>query len=168
MAKLEKIEFIKIPNVRIIGREVAHSMAENEENPIPSLWSQMFNDGTVDMLKKLPLAILDCTIGWMGDTEGQTFKYIAGVICESNTPVPEGMQYRDLLACDVAKGYIYGNLQNGEVYFNAYNLTVDGIIVNNLKPDDSYGWSAEVYPDDLNFDESEGIICYFQPYKKCV
>lgn len=156
MTKLVKMEFIKIPNVRVIGREVTH---EGKENPVPALWEQMFNDGTIDMLKKLPRAILDCTIGWMGDAKSGTFKYIAGVIAVENTPVPEKMQYRDLLACDIAKGYVNG-------YINAHNLTVEGILANNFKPDYSFGWSAEVYPDDLNFEDEEGIINYFCPYKK--
>ena len=166
MAKLEKIEFINIPNVRIIGCEVSHSITEGAENPVPALWERSFCDGTIVMLKKLSLAIANCTVGWMGDFDGQNFKYIAGVIAVENTPVPEGMQYRDLPACDVAKGYIRGNLQNGDAYFNAHVLTVGGIKAHNFKDDNSFGWSAEVYPDDLDFKEVEGTICYFCPYKK--
>ena len=166
MAKLEKIEFIKIPNARIIGREVSHSIAEGAENPVPDLWGRSFGDGTIDMLKKLPLAMPGYTIGWMGEFDGQNFNYIAGVIAAENASVPEGMSYRDLTACDVAKGYIYGNLQNGDVYVNAHGLTVSGISNSGFVVDNSFGWSAEVYPDDLDFDEAEGVICYFCPYKK--
>ena len=165
MAKLEKIEFISIPNVRIIGREVTHSLNENSENPVPALWDKISSDGTIDMLKKLPLAISECTIGWMGDVEGQNFKYIAGVIADENTPVPEGMQYRDLPACNIAQSYIYGNLQNGDVYSNAHELTLSGIEANKFSPDYHAGWSAEIYPDDVDFYETEGILCYFLPYK---
>ena len=164
MAKLEKIEFIKIPNVRVIGVEVAQSMAEGAENPVPALWERCFSDGTVDMLKRLPRAVADCTIGWMGDAKGPDFKYIAGVIAVENTPVPDGMQYRDLPACDMAKGYITGNLQNGDVYGNAHNLTVEGIKASNFDADYSVGWSAEVYPDDMSFDADEGTLCYLCPY----
>ena len=139
MTKLEKMEFIKIPNVRIIGYEVTH---DGKKNPVPALWKQMVNDGTLDMLKSLPLAISNCSIGWMGDAKGNTFKYIAGVVAVENTPVPEGMQYRDLPACDVAKGYVTGHK-------NAHNLTFKGIIENNFEPDYSFGWSAEVYPENI-------------------
>lgn len=166
MAKLEKIEFITIPNVRIIGCEVSLSLKGGSENPVPSLWGKSFGDGTVDMLKKLPLAVPDCTIGWMGDVVGDDYKYIAGVIATEDTPVPENMQYRDISACDIAKGYIHGDLQTGEIYCNAYNLTLSGIEKNQFKSDDTHGWSAEIYPDGLDFEETEGTICYFLPYKK--
>lgn len=166
MAALKKIEFTQIPNVRIIGREVSHSLKEGAENPVPTLWEKSFCDGTVDMLKKLPLAVPDCTIGWMGDVAGENFKYIAGVLAVENTPVPEGMQYRDISACDIARGYIYGNLHNGDVYCHAYDLTAGGIAANHFTPDDTFGWSAEVYPEGLCLEETEGTICYFIPYKK--
>lgn len=166
MAKLDKIEFISIPNVRIIGCEVAMSLKEGSENPVPALWGRIFSNGTVDFLKTLPLAVPDCTIGWMGDVAGDHYKYIAGVIAAENTPVPDGVQYRDIPACDIAKGYIHGNLQNGEVYCNAYNLTLSGIEKNQFESEDTHGWSAEIYPDGLDFKETEGTICYFLPYKK--
>ncbi|MBP1040315.1 hypothetical protein I6N95_04735 [Vagococcus sp. BWB3-3] len=83
--------------------------------------------------------------------------------CE-NTPVPEGMQYRDLPACNIARGYIHGNLQNGEANVNAHELTLGGIEAHNYTPDYSFGWSAEVYPDSLDFAEEEGTIGYLCPY----
>lgn len=166
MVSLEKIEFISIPKVRVIGREVTLSLKEGAENPVPALWGESFRDGTVDRLKKLPLAVPGCTIGWMGDVSGDSYRYIAGVLAAENTPAPEGMQARDLAACDVAKGYIHGNLHNGEVYEHAYRLTAEGIAANRFTPDESFGWSGEIYPDGLSFEEAEGTICYFLPYQK--
>ena len=154
MAKLERVEFIKIPNVRVIGCEVTH---EGKKNPVPALWKQMEKDKTLEMLKKqLPLAISGCCIGWMGDAKGNTFKYIAGVIAVRDTPVPEGMQYRDLQACDVAKGYLDGPQ-------GAHNLVVKEIIANGFAPDYSFGWSAEVYVEKYEYD---GTVNYWCPYKK--
>lgn len=165
MAKLEKIEFISLPDVRIIGCKVSHSLAPGAENPVPTLWSTLLQNGTMHILKSLPLAVPDCTIGWMGNVSGQNFQYIAGVIAKKGTPVPEGMQYRDLPACCVAQAHIFGNLQNGDVYSSAYDLTVKGIVENGYQPDDRFGWSAEVYPDTLSFEAENGILCYYQPYK---
>lgn len=147
MATLEKIEFITIPNARIIGREVSLSLRAGTENPVPALWGKVYSDGTADMLRKLSLVVLGCTAGWMGDAAGEDYKYIAGVIAAEDTPVPEGMQYRDIAACTIAKGYIHGNLHNGEVYCNAYDLTLSGIEENHFESDDTFGWSAEIYPD---------------------
>ena len=152
MPKLEKVEYIKIPNVRIIGREVTH---EGKKNPVPALWKQMAKDKTLDMLQKLPLAISGCSIGWMGDAKDNTFQYIAGVIAVEDTPVPEGMQYRDLPACDIAKGYLDG-------YRGAHNLVVKEMTANGFEPDYSFGWSAEVYPEKHLED---GTVNYFCPYK---
>ncbi|MCI9553290.1 MAG: GyrI-like domain-containing protein [Acutalibacter sp.] len=166
MAFLKKMEFIPLPNVRIVGREVVCSLDPIRENPVPALWEQSFADGTIGMLKQLPLALEGCTIGRMGDVKGQDYRYIAGVIAKEGTPVPEGMQYRDLPACQVAKGYIHGNLQNGDVYGNAHQLTLEGIAAHHYQYDYSFGWSAEVYPDDLDFDSEEGTVCYFQPCKE--
>ncbi len=165
MAFLEKIEFVFLPNVRIIGREVPCSLSPDAENPVPALWEASFADGTIDMLKKLPLAVPGCTIGWMGDVQGQDYRYIAGVIAQPDTPIPQSMQFRDLSACDVAKGYIHGNLQNGDVYVNAHTLTLEGIAASQRQYDYSFGWSAEVYPDSLDFEAQEGTFCYFQPCK---
>lgn len=166
MAILKKIEFIALPNVRIIGREAACTLKPGAENPVPALWAKSFEDGTISMLKKLPLAVPGCTIGWMGDVQGQDYRYIAGVIAKEGVPVPNGMQYRDLPACDTAKAYIFGNLQNGDVYANAYELTIKGIAANHGEPEEAFGWSAEIYPDELDFLAAEGTLCYFQPYKK--
>ena len=151
MAKLEKMEFIQIPDVRIIGREVTH---EGKKNPIPALWKQLEKDGTIDRLKKLPLAISGCCMGWMGDAKENAFTYIAGVIAVKDTPVPEGMQYRDLPACDIANGYL--DRPQG-----AHNLVVKEITANGFKPDYSFGWSAEVY-----YEKEDEIVNYFCPYKK--
>lgn len=165
MAILEKIEFIRLPNVRIIGCEVGHTLRPEADNPIPALWGRIFENGTISMLKNLPLAVPNCTIGWMGDVSGQDFRYIAGIIAAEDTPAPHGMQYRDIPSCDIAKGYIYGNLQNGDVYSSAYELTVTGIKEHGFMPDDSFGWSAEIYPDGLDFNNETGVLCYYQPYK---
>jgi len=164
MASLAKIEFLSFPNARIIGREVTHSILPNAPNPIPALWEAMHADGTMDMLKSLPLAVADCTIGWMGEFDGQSFTYIAGVIAVANADVPDGFQYRDITACNIAKSYLFGNLQNGDVYANAHELTVGGIKAQGRNENVLPGWSAEIYPNELDFDQEDGEICYLCPY----
>lgn len=166
MAFLEKIEFISLPQVRMIGREVSCSLSPEVVNLVPTLWEALFEDGAMDMLKTLPLVVSDCTIGWMGNVKGQNYQYIAGVMAREGTSVPAGFQYRDLPACDVAKGYIHGNLQNGDIYVNAHELTLEGIAANQRQYDYSFGWSAEIYPDGLDFEAQEGTLCYYQPCKK--
>lgn len=166
MAEMTNIEFVSIPNLRIIGREVSVSMAEEVENPVPALWEESARDGTLAILRKLPLAIENCTIGWMGDAAESDFAYILGVAATENTPVPTGMQYRDLPACKIAKGTVYGRLEIGDVFGKAHNVTVAGIEARGWRPDYSFGWSAEMYPDSWDFEGSEGSIIYLCPYSE--
>lgn len=167
MARLEKIEFFDLPNVRIIGLETGCSLDPAAGNPIPAFWDKAIADGVLDKLKSLrPLALPDCTVGWMGDVQGQEYRYLLGVVAPEGAPVPEGMQFRDLPACPVAKGYLFGNLQNGDVYNNAHALTLEGIAANGYSYDYSFGWSAEVYPNSLDYAAEEGTFCYVQPYQK--
>lgn len=166
MAILEKIEFFALPAARVIGREAGLSLSMGMENPVPALWGGIYGDGTMDVLKKLPLVIPDCAIGWIGDAAGENYRYIAGVMTAPQTPVPAGLQYRDIAACDLAKGFMRGGLHDGDVYSSAYELTVKGIAAHRLSPDESFGWSAEVYPGELLLAEAEGTLCYFVPYKR--
>lgn len=164
MAQLTNLEFGNIPSMRVIGREVSVTMAKGVENPVPALWDASFRDGTMEMLDKLPLAIGDCYIGWMGDAVENGFAYIVGIAAVADTPVPEGMQYRDVPACKVARSTIAGNLQNGDVYGNAHEMTVAAIETRGYHPDYSHGWSAEVYPDGRRYDTETGSIDYLCPY----
>ncbi|MCO5219263.1 MAG: GyrI-like domain-containing protein [Thermomicrobiales bacterium] len=166
MAKLTDIEFTSIPNMRVIGREVSVSMGDEVENPVPALWEQSTHDGTIALLKALPLVIENCTIGWMGNAIENEFTYIVGVAATENTPVPAGMAHRDLPACDVARGTVHGRLENGDVFGRAHIVTVDGIEAQGYQPDYSFGWSAELYPDEWDYEGTEGSIMYLCPYSR--
>lgn len=164
MAQLTNLEFGNISSMRVIGREVSVTMAEGVGNPVPALWDLSFRDGTMETLGKLPFAIENCYIGWMGDGFENGFAYIVGVAAVADTLVPEGMQYRDLPACKVARSTVSGNLQNGDVYHNAHEMTIAAIEAEGFHPDYSYGWSAEVYPDGRRYDTEMGMIDYLCPY----
>ena len=71
-----------------------------------------------------------------------------------------------IIGCDIAQSYIKGTFSDGDVFVNAHNLTVKGIETNNFEPDYSFGWSAEIYPNELDFNAVEGTISYLLPYKK--
>lgn len=164
MAELTTFELTSIPNLRVIGREVRVTMAEGIENPVPALWEQSFRDGTMATLDKLPLAIDHCYVGWMDEASENEFAYIVGIAAVENTPVPDGMQYRDVSGCEVARTTVSGNLQNGDVYSNAHIVTIAAIEANGFRPDDSSGWSSELYPGDRRYDAELGSIDYLMPY----
>ncbi|MCL1802072.1 MAG: GyrI-like domain-containing protein [Eubacteriaceae bacterium] len=166
MAKLESIEFQKFPNTRIIGCELTHTIEQEAYNPIPALWEKMMADGTLQKLRGIAGAVEGYDIGWIGEFDGEHFTYIAGIAAQASAEVPQGMQFRDIAACDVAIGYIFGNLQNGDVYAAAYDLTVEGIKSNGYKIDSETAWSAEIYPTHMDFSAEEGRIAYLCAYSE--
>lgn len=164
MAILDKIEFLELPAVRMIGKKVING---GEENPVSALWEKCFQENTFDLLE-CSLSVVDYYLGWMGEYNSGTgtFTYIAGMLMPACTEVPDGFDYRDLPSCSVGNGYVNGDFANVEVYRHSHDLTVGGIIKNGYEPDYSYGWSAEAYAKDLSFDAEEGTINYFCPCKK--
>jgi len=164
VAVLGKIEFIKLPAVRMIGKKVING---GGENPVPGLWQKCFEENTLDVLE-YNMPVVEYYIGWMGEYDNETgkFTYIAGMLMPAGTPVPDGFDYRDLPPCLVGNGYINGDFANGDVFRHSHELTVGGIVENGYAPDYSYGWSAEAYAKDLSFEAEEGTINYFCPCKK--
>jgi AraC family transcriptional regulator len=164
MAVLGHIEFVKLPEVRMIGIKVING---GGKNPVPALWDKCFRENAFHVLD-LTKPIVDYWVGWMGEynQDNGTWTYIAGLMMPFGTPVPEGFDYRDLQQCTIGNGYINGNFANGDVFRHSHELTVDGIIKNGYEPDYSYGWSAEAYAKDLSFDAEEGTINYFCPCKE--
>ncbi len=164
MAILGKVDFIELPAARMIGIEVRNG---GGENPVPSLWEQIFSQNKLDILPA-EQALLDLFIGWMGEynPEEETFTYIAGYLLPEGSQVPDGFSYRDLPACQIGLGTINGNFNDGEVFAHSHEMTVEGICKAGSEPDYTYGWSAEAYPKDLSFEATEGTIHYICPCKK--
>lgn len=164
MALLSKLELIELPACRMIGIKVTNG---GGENPVPALWEKCFRENTLQILEEHS-PIMDYWIGWMGEhnSESDTFTYLAGMLLPVDTEAPPGFDYRDLPPCTVGNGYIEGSSTDGDVFFNAHQLTVSGITSQGYEPDYAYGWSAEAYATDLPFDAEEGTINYLCPCKR--
>ena len=134
-----------------------------ETNPVPELWEKCFREGTLAVLTTLS-PVMDHSIGWMGEYDGSTghFTYIAGYFMPAGTPVPDGLQYRDLSACTIGMGYITGGLSI-DLFPRLHEMTVSGIEASGYTPDYSQGWSAEAYLEVL---AAEGTVNYICPAKK--
>ncbi|MFC1997604.1 hypothetical protein ACFLXI_08380, partial [Chloroflexota bacterium] len=93
MAVLGKIEFVKLPKSRMVGKWVING---GGENPVPQLWGRCFQEKTFDALSHED-SITDYYIGWMGDFDKETglFTYIAGLLMPEATEVPEVFDFRD-------------------------------------------------------------------------
>lgn len=89
-------------------------------------------------IRSLPQIVENGFISWTGDSPkgSNYYTYMPAVICPANTPVPEGLDYRDLPASYVAKGE-YGDEINDVVN----KFMTDGFITCYT----DLGWNAELY-----------------------
>lgn len=175
MAKLIKFEVKNFTKARLIGKEVIHSLSPNEQNPVPTLWDKMFEDGSFEFLKKLSDSKNNQdVVGWMGDYNPETkeFIYIAGVLAKSNTPVPEGYVYRDISDCQMGIAWIQGEEKNSDLYQSASELTAKARNESGYEYDSSAGnfemeyYCYERFGLPLKRGEKEVILDYYSPCKK--
>lgn len=145
MGKLVNIQINKLPNMRVIGKEIRPNL-DMTDNPIPGFWQKCLSDGTFEILGKLEENSIDASyVGWMRDwskDEGK-FTYICGILMKSDTPVPEGFIYRDVPASTVAVGWIQG--PENEVYPVAHRLTENAMKDQGYEMDKDNSWCMELY-----------------------
>ena len=119
-----------------------------EANPIPAFWEGLFsarhffkagkNGGLYQEI--LPDAD-DAYLSWNGELETDgSFTCMIGMLMRPDTPVPEGLDYRDLPQCRVAMGQIKGTIP--EVYAQEMDLLLPEMEKLGLVPD---SFSMEVY-----------------------
>jgi len=120
----EEHEIFIMPDVRVIG--IARRCTfENDGaglSPHEDYWNEFLAFGSV--IDSLPLIIKDSMVCWTGDSPkgGNYYTYMPGVLCPADTPVPDGLDYRDLPASFVAKG-VHGDQSNmDDVYEYFYPL----------------------------------------------
>jgi len=106
----EKQEIFIMPDVRIIGvaRKCLFESDDMGATPHDDYWNEFLSHGS--LTNNLPYVIKDSLVCWTGDSPqgSDYYTYMPGVICPANTPVPAGLDYRDLPASYVAKG-VYGD-----------------------------------------------------------
>lgn len=136
----EEHEIFIMPDVRIIG--IAHKcMFENDSlgiTPHEDYWNEFLAHSVI--IGKLPLVIKDSMLCWTGDSpeESNYYTYMPGVICPAGTPVPNGLDYRDLPASYVAKG-IYGDERNMTDVYNYFKPLGFTTCYTDL------GWNAKLF-----------------------
>lgn len=112
-ASPEEYEIFMMPNVKVIG--IARQCTfENDSvglSPHEDFWNEFFAFRSI--IDRLPLVIKNSMVCWTGDSPkgSNYYTYMPGVICSADTPVPNGLDYRDLPASYVAKG-VYGDERN--------------------------------------------------------
>lgn len=150
MAVLDKLEFIRFGPYRFIGKSVyARVGAPFTGEIFGSLWGN--SAGIFARLDELnayaspevhQVALLT---GDRYDEEKKLIGYTVGRFMKAGTPVPEGLDFFDIPATTVAKGWVSGE-------FNDMISSAEGLTLKAIEAQTEYtpSWSvlAEVYTED--------------------
>lgn len=60
---MKKTEIFQMPNVIVIGKAKRNSQLTNGAG---AFWGELYRDGTLEKLSKLPRIINDSLVGWTG------------------------------------------------------------------------------------------------------
>lgn len=125
-SKLTNFYVQSFPKMLVIGKSVPVKMDVGVDDPtITDLLESMKKDGSLDFLLALPGRLTEAadTVGWMGDVQpdGGTYIYLAGVLFQPGTAVPEGYESREIAAAEMAVGWIHGTEgeEGGDMFANA-------------------------------------------------
>ncbi len=145
MAELTGFFVKDFPACRAVGKSVRLSMEEAAQatSPIRALWCQCFEEGAFNSIMSAGKAVMPECVGLEFDYDFNTqrFTYMVCMFLEADTPVPEGLEYRDLPASRIAVSYVTG--EEHDVYPNAYDIASKAIAQNGHRANWTF-W-AEVY-----------------------
>ena len=132
----DEFDVFHLPKARIIGKEVRNGGSLG--NTAPTLWTEMFESGAIDVLTALPHILNDSLFGWTCEyaPDTDTFVYIVCALTPADTPVPDGFICRDIPETLCAKG----------LYGEGMPKTLERIESLGYTPNwEPYGWNAELY-----------------------
>jgi predicted transcriptional regulator YdeE len=111
-----RLRVFTIPKIRFIGRSIRDTLY-SDPNPCPAFWSAYYREGHHLLTDALPHVIPN-TMAWSGEFNPETngYTYLICVACPADTPVPDGLEYRDAPAAYVGHGRI------GETPGEAYSV----------------------------------------------
>jgi predicted transcriptional regulator YdeE len=177
-SKLIKFTVQAFPKSRVIGKSVVmKEPADAEDRSIENLWESIERDGSLDFLYNLPHRFVQAhdSVGWMGDFKpgADRYTYLAGVLFEQDTPVPEGFVYRDVEACEMAYGWIQetDDDQGGDIHGGASQYISRAVAEHGYQYDGSHGlFEMEYYSEErLRKAKERGekeILDFYSPCKK--
>lgn len=177
-AKLVNFYVQSFPKMRVLGKSVRVKLDIGlEDRTIENLWESMADDGNLDILFALPdcLAQTPGTVGWMGDFQpgDEAYTYLAGVLVQPGTAVPDGFVSRDIAPCDMAVAWIQAtdSAEGGDMHANASEHMAKAMKQNGYEYDGSNGFfEMEYYSyERLRGREERGeklILDFYSPCKK--
>jgi len=135
------------PGARVLGKSVRVKVDVGlHDHTVQDLWESMAKDGSLDSLLALPerLAQTPDTVGWMGGFQpgDEAYTYVAGVLAQPNTTVPDGFVCRGIAPCTMAIGWIQGTECNegGDMMANASEHVTRAMEGNGYEYDGSNGF----------------------------
>ncbi|WP_058302969.1 effector binding domain-containing protein [Gorillibacterium timonense] len=164
VANRAEVEIFEMPTMKLVGRETRCGGPDFLRNKANELWEIILEDGSFEVIKRLPSIIPGAIMAWTGNytEEDHTFSYIIGKFVPSDTPVPKGFTGRILPETFIAKG-IYGQEYSMIDVYKSWGYTQNY---------DLFGWNAEVAfeddpdePDWLHFCEKK-LWTSISPVKK--
>lgn len=165
MARLEKIEFVEMPDVLVIGKTIKVDWAHiRDHNPIPEFWEKCLADGTFKRLEQCGEQVYDPSyVGYM-----TMHSYTCGMLMKKGCTIPgEGFDTHEIMPTKVAVGWIKG--PETEAIMNAHRLTERGLEDWGYRYNPDCEWSMELYncPRFTQKDENDMVILdYYIPVVK--
>lgn len=99
----DEFELFEMDAARVIGKAVRSGGQQGKQAEL--LWGEVMGTKVHEQLVALPDVIADSLVGYMCEEQADgSVLYILGALAPAGTAVPEGMEYRDIPACVVAKG----------------------------------------------------------------
>ena len=130
-------EMFLMPDVRIIGKAYRCTF-DPDATPWLKFWDEY--NAIKPTISALPKLFEGGMICWTGDScaGSDHYTYMPSVVCPAGTPVPEGLDYRDLPASYVAKGEYGDDIDAvvGKFMLNGFVTCYTDL-----------GWNAELYTD---------------------
>jgi hypothetical protein len=178
-AKLVQFKVDKFPKVRAIGKGV--SLIEGgmrlEDHAIEDLWASMAEDGSFDVLARLPgrVGAQGDRVGWMGDFNppDMHFTYLAGALFGADVEAPVGFICRDIEAGEIAVSRIQGmdGPEGGDLHADASGINGQSMAAHGYEYDGSRGLyemeyqSYERYYTPLERGE-QPVLDFYSPCKR--
>lgn len=98
-----RMRYFRLPQVRLIGKSMRH-INETDIAPIPLFWRDYH--ARYDAVTKALPQIVRTTLAWIAeyDPASKAYTYMICVMCPAGTPVPEGLDHRDVGPALLAHG----------------------------------------------------------------
>lgn len=163
-AEITSFEVKNLESFFVVGKMLTCQFGHPEGNPIPALWCQCFEDGTLSKIEAIEKRIhTNALVGWMGNVnmEEKTFQYIVGVLTSTDAVIPDNLTKIEMSASRFAVSTIYGT--EPDIYMCARDLTDNEIKQHHLQYDEKLACEMEWYDERFDGNAEHKTISFYIP-----